>query len=59
MFALKRYLDPAKRGPEEKKFVYWENDEFVVIYDRYPKSKYHLLILSKKENIDRVSELRK
>jgi len=53
---LKVYL--AKERPKEvKRCIFFENDEFVVIYDAYPKSRIHLLIMAKTEFIKGISVL--
>ncbi|ORX86767.1 HIT-like protein [Anaeromyces robustus] len=47
------------RHPEQyKSSIYKSFDKFIVIYDKYPKAKYHLLIIPK-ENIKNIYHLNK
>ncbi|CAM9459764.1 unnamed protein product [Pylaiella littoralis] len=49
------------RPPELQNEVYFEDDQCVVIYDGYPKSRYHLLLLPKPKflDVESPSELRR
>jgi len=46
---LKRYSEPTLQAELETS-VFWRNDSMVVIYDKYPKSKIHLLVIPTKSN---------
>ncbi len=53
-------LLPYCQKPEifPKSEVYCYDDEFVIIYDKYPKAKKHLLVIPRRY-IDNVEELKK
>lgn len=42
-------IDSSSSQPDLKRFVYWQNSDVVVIYDAYPKARFHLLIIPKKK----------
>jgi len=54
---LKLYLQ-EDRPLELDRCIFFENDEFIVIYDAYPKSNVHLLIMSKGDYIANIGKLR-
>ena len=53
-------LLPYYQKPETfpKSEVYYYDNEFVIIYDKYPKAKKHLLVIPRKY-IDNIGELKK
>lgn len=53
---LNVYLQ-ENRAVELDRCIFFESDEFIVIYDAYPKSNIHLLIMSKGEYIKNVCKL--
>jgi len=53
---LKLYLQPQRPSVLDP-CIFWENHDFVVIYDAYAKAEVHLLIMSKREYIKRVNDL--
>ncbi|CAM9712328.1 unnamed protein product [Scytosiphon promiscuus] len=50
--ALFQYLKDCPRGADLQNEVFYEDDQCVVVYDAYPKSKYHLLLLPKPKFLD-------
>jgi len=54
-------LDEIEKGNRKSLpcSVFWENERVIVLYDAYPKSKYHLLVLPKerKKTLKSVSHL--
>lgn len=55
---LKAYVDSSQHSnPEIGDFIYWKNSELVVVYDAFPKSKIHLLIIPLNASIKSVSSL--
>jgi len=47
-------------SPAHEAFVFFQNDNYVVIYDAFPKSKVHLLVLPRAiKNINSINELQK
>jgi aprataxin len=53
-------LLPYCQKPEmfPKSEVYYYDNEFVIIFDKYPKAKNHLLVIPRKQ-IDNIGELKK
>eukprot|EP01083_Nonionella_stella_P264292 896776_1 len=47
--ALMAYLDPKTSDPIVKRSTFWGNDNFVVIYDKFPKARYHLLLVPRRK----------
>jgi hypothetical protein len=43
--SLARYVDSQNTYPQISVFQYFQDEEFTVIYDGYPKAEYHLLLL--------------
>ncbi|CAM9128689.1 unnamed protein product [Hapterophycus canaliculatus] len=50
--ALFQYLKDVPRRADLQNEVYFEDGQCVVVYDGYPKSKYHLLLLPKPKFLD-------
>ncbi|CAB1108398.1 unnamed protein product [Ectocarpus sp. CCAP 1310/34] len=58
---LFQYLKDRPMPDELQREVFFSNDQCVVVYDGYPKSRYHLLLLPKPKFLDvkQASELRR
>ena len=45
------------RPPPLQPYVFWEDEDFAVIYDAFPKSRIHLLLVPKRHRIDSIINL--
>lgn len=51
------FLDKIKNLKKDEPDVFYEDDKVVVIYDRFPKAMYHLLILPRDTSLLYLSSL--
>mmetsp|Transcript_21676 Transcript_21676/g.34250 ORF Transcript_21676/g.34250 Transcript_21676/m.34250 type:complete len:728 (-) Transcript_21676:21-2204(-) len=50
-------LNYIKNPGENKESIFWKDQEFIAVYDRYPKAKVHILLLPRQRRIDKPSDL--
>lgn len=53
---LYKYIEHPRDSMFEP-YIFWEDSEFVVIYDVYPKARIHLLLLPKRQPIGSIAKL--